>query len=212
MRIASLLCSSMVSWCALTSLALADTIQVPLVFHVAEIEGKPVADEAFLQDQLEHANVIYRPLGFELAVVGRRKLAASHARLVDRGDRDALQASLRTGVINAFIVAQLMDVDEPGRERKGVHWRVRKKPSDHFVVVSIISFPYVLAHELGHFFGNQQHSDVPGNLMCYERTEAVPFLDESQQERVIQTIRAMFASRELRTVTKSPNVATERRR
>lgn len=168
-----------------------------MIFHVAELAGKPVADAEFLRSQLEHANQIYRPLGIELAQVGQQKLESAHARLVTRGQRDALAKSLVRGAINCFIVAQLMDVDEPGRERRGVHWHVRGSQK-HLVIVSAISGPYVLAHELGHFFGNPEHSEVIGNLMSYQHTEQVPVLDSVQTTRVLQTVEALFRSRELR--------------
>ena len=41
----------------------------------------------------------------------------------------------------------------------------------------------MLAHELGHFFGNG-HTEVADNLMSYVRTGAQVFLDEAQIERV----------------------------
>ncbi|MDB4972504.1 MAG: hypothetical protein JWN48_845 [Myxococcaceae bacterium] len=189
--------------CSGSSLARADAAlrKVPIVFHVAEQAGVPVVDESFLAAQLEFANVIYRELGFELVRVKRTKLAARHARLVERSDRDALQTSLQPGVVNCFVVLSLMDVDEPGRERKGVHWRVRAAPSRHFVVISAISTPFVLAHELGHFFGNQAHSEVAGNLMCYQQLESVPVLDEAQRLRVAQTLQGMLDKKYLRLVT-----------
>jgi len=182
---------------------------IPIVFQIADSDGKPVADDTFVASELEHANTIYRELGIELVDVSHDKLAARHARIVERRDRDALGALLRPGVINVFVVGCLMDVDEPGRERRGVHWHVRveargssaREPSNdkrrHFVILSAISGPYVLAHELGHFLGNPEHSDVPGNLMSYQHTEAVPVLDMAQRERVAHTVAALFASGEL---------------
>jgi hypothetical protein len=41
----------------------------------------------------------------------------------------------------------------------------------------------VLAHELGHFFGNG-HSDVADNLMSYTRTGGRVFLDDAQIDRI----------------------------
>jgi hypothetical protein len=170
---------------------------IPIAFQIADSAGKPVADDAFVASELEHANAIYRELGIELVDVSHHKLAQRHARIVERRDRDALGPLLRPGVINVFVVGCLMDVDEPGRERRGVHWRVRSDKQRHFVIVSAISGPYVLAHELGHFLGNPEHSDVPGNLMSYQHTEAVPVLDAAQRERVAHTVAALFASGEL---------------
>jgi hypothetical protein len=179
-------------WC---HSARAELIQVPLLVHVAEESGAPVAAQSFLDDQLEHANAIYRPLGFELVIAGRR--AMENARLVTREDRDALAPRMVSGVLNWFVVAQLMDVDEPGRERRGVHWHVRKAPGKRYVIVSAISASYVLAHELGHFFGNPSHSEVVGNLMSYQHTDAVPVLDEAQRTNVLRVLRGMRARGEL---------------
>lgn len=171
---------------------------IPIVFHVARSQGVPVADETFLESELAHANTIYRALGLELVRVSTTKLAQRHARIVERKDRDALGTQLTPGVINVFIVGCLMDVDEPGRERRGVHWRVRTDRQRHFVIVSAISGPYVLAHELGHFLGNPEHSDVPGNLMSYQQTGEVPVLNPAQRENVSRTVASLFASGELR--------------
>jgi hypothetical protein len=178
-------------------------VQVPVLLHAAQDTR-----EDFVTSQLEHANAIYRPLGIELVLAGRRTL--DMAGVVTREDRDALGAHLRKGVINWFVVPQLMDVDEPGRERRGVHWHVRAAPSRRFVIVSVIAGPYVLAHELGHFFGNPQHSDVPGNLMCYTQTEQAPTLDDAQQANVVRTLRRMRARGELLPLSKGPSVPRPR--
>ncbi|MEZ4468886.1 MAG: hypothetical protein R3F43_31770 [bacterium] len=50
------------------------------------------------------------------AVVG---LPEANARLEDRADRNALGAFLQGGVVNAFIVASLRDVDDPTLLRQG---------------------------------------------------------------------------------------------
>ncbi|HEX5657384.1 MAG TPA: hypothetical protein VFX59_09315 [Polyangiales bacterium] len=176
-------------------------VQVPVLLHMAQENEADVAPAEFIETELEHANTIYRPLGIELVLAGTRSFV--EARLVTREDRDALGAHLRRGVINWFVVAQLMDVDEPGRERRGVHWHVRASPARRFVIVSAISGPYVLAHELGHFFGNPQHSDVAGNLMCYTQTDQVPVLDDAQQANVARTLRSMRTRGELLALQKA---------
>lgn len=157
---------------------------------MAEVRGQSeaVAPASFLTEQLAAANTIYRPLGIELVVLERVPLAARHARLITRADRDALAPYVRKGEIHCFVVAKLMDVDEPGRERRGVHWHARSVPGRSFLIVSKISRPYVLAHELGHMFGHREHSDVPGNLMSYKRTDQPPFLDATQAQRVQRTL------------------------
>ncbi len=171
--------------------------KVPIFFHVAVNEGAPVATDRFLAEQLDHANAIYKPMGITLSDVGHATLPRRHLALVSRDDRDALTRYLRPGVLNCMIVGSLMDVDEPGRERRGVHWRQRTTPTRHFVIVSAISGPYVLAHELGHFFGNREHSDTVGNLMSYQHTSAVPVLTQAQIARVHETLEQMVLDGEL---------------
>ena len=68
------------------------------------------------------------------------------------------------------------------------------RPRQSFLIVSKISKPYVLAHELGHLLGNPKHSDVPGNLMSYERTAQTPFLDAAQVRNVKRTLAALLKS------------------
>lgn len=179
--------------CTLATLASASAPRrIPLIFHVAQRDGAAVAPEAFIGEQLAAANTIYGPLGIELVDAERVPLGAEHAEMITRSDRDALARYVRKGAVHVFIVAKLMDVDEPGRERRGVHWHPRPSPRDSYLIVSQISGRYVLAHELGHMFGNPQHSDVPGNLMCYQRAEGTPFLDDAQTRRVRQTLAALL--------------------
>jgi hypothetical protein len=187
------------SVCVITTLGLVGVVarasepaRIPLVFHVAQREGEPVAPASFIAEQLAAANSIYGPLGIELVERERVPLAAAHAELVTRADRDALAPYVRKGAIHCFIVAKLMDVDEAGRERRGVHWRPRSTPQRSFLIVSKISKPFVLAHELGHLFGNREHSEVPGNLMSYTRADGPPFLDEAQIRRVRRTLASLL--------------------
>lgn len=187
--------------CALLGLAArapaAAPVRVGIVFHVATSAAHRAPPEAFIREQLAHANAIYRPLGLELRDGGRETLPERHAKLVTRKDRDALLRFTRRGAIHCMVVATLMDVDEPGRERRGVHWRSRRD-ARHLVILSTLAGPYVLAHELGHFFGNREHSETPGNLMSYTYTGAVPLLDDAQRANVRRTLEQMVASEELK--------------
>jgi hypothetical protein len=171
-----------------------EATRIPVIFHVARLDGEAVAPASFIAEQLAAANSIYRPLGIELVEREGTPLSARHAQLITRADRDALASQVMKGAIHCFIVARLMDVDEPGRERRGVHWHPRTKPGYSFLIVSKISKPYVLAHELGHLFGNPTHSTVPGNLMSYERTAQPPFLDAAQARNVERSLAAMLKS------------------
>ncbi|HEX6246040.1 MAG TPA: hypothetical protein VFZ61_34185 [Polyangiales bacterium] len=172
---------------------------LPVLFHVALESGKAVAEPAFLAQQLERANAIFAPLGVTLACVGLRSAVRVPAAIVSREQRDALGMLLQPRVLNVFVTGTLMDVDEPGRARRGVHWRVRSEPRRHLVILSAKAGPHVLAHELGHFFGNPAHSQTPGNLMSYTPTEALPWLDPAQIARVQASAARMLAEGELKS-------------
>jgi hypothetical protein len=191
--------------CLSSALAWADVPRrIPIRFHVAQRDGEAVAPVSFIAAQLAAANTIYRPLGIELVDAEHVPLAAAHAEVVTRDDRDALERYVRKGAVHCFIVAKLMDVDEPGRERRGVHWHPRPRPQNTFLIVSKISKPYVLAHELGHMLGNPQHSDTPGNLMSYAWTVEPPFLDATQIERVQSTLAGLLKSGKLVLLKSGP--------
>lgn len=159
---------------------------LPLSITVAAHEGAPVVSEAWIDEQVANANTLFGPHGVSFRVVRRERMDARHARLETRRDRHALGALLHRGVIDCFLVLSLRDVDDPSRYRQGVHWRPRGDDVParaHLVIVSSIAGPNVLAHELGHYFGNG-HSDVPGNIMSYARGDGPPFFDDTQARRI----------------------------
>jgi len=174
-----------------------DVTRLTIQFHVVERQGQPVADTAFLAAQLAHARRVFEAVSIDFIAASSKSVPARHAEVVSRADRDAFARYLAPSVINCMVVASLRDVDEPGRVRRGVHWRPRRAPDRHYVIVSAISGPNVLAHELGHFFGNRSHSETPGNIMSYQLTEALPFFDAAQADRVRATLRKQLASSEL---------------
>jgi hypothetical protein len=193
LRAGSVIALALVLFCAVVPLSgRAQVRDVPIQFHVIEGVG-----DAFVTEQREAAQRVFGGLGLRFVEVGRAPLPARHASLRSRADRDALGRFVRPGAIHCMVVSELMDVDEPGRVRRGVHWRVRKDAARHFVIVSAISGPYVLAHELGHFLGNQAHSDVRDNLMSYDQSGVVPVLSPLQVNIVQTTLAGMFASGEL---------------
>jgi len=172
---------------------------LPLSITVAEHEGASVVSDAWIDTQVENANTIFAPVGVSFRVVDRASMGAEHARLETRRDRHALGALLHPQVIDWFIVLSLRDVDEPSRYRQGVHWRPLGDGiprGAHVVIVSSIAGPHVLAHELGHYFGNG-HSEVPGNIMSYERGDVPPFFDETQARRIRTSARRFLRRGEL---------------
>ena len=154
----------------------------PISITVATEHGVPAQDDAWIQTQIEDARVLYDPLGVRFRWTLRKEMGPSHAHMVSREDRDALAAFVEKNVIDIFVVASLEDVDEPGRIRRGVAW-TSKPNGKRFIILSAIAPKNVLAHELGHFFGNP-HSDTPDNLMSYTRTGAPVFFDAGQITKV----------------------------
>jgi hypothetical protein len=177
---------------------------LPLTLHVVEQDGKPVADQAFMAERIARANEIYAPYGVGFAVQERVPLAAAHAHLSSRTDRDALAAYVKRKVINCFVVASLRDVDEPERMRRGVHWHAASRGGAHYVIISTLGGRDVLSHELGHFLGNPEHSPTPGNLMSYEHGPILPFLDPLQRKRLERSLRGYLRRGELAVVPPPP--------
>ncbi|MCB9591531.1 MAG: hypothetical protein H6719_02255 [Sandaracinaceae bacterium] len=172
---------------------------LPISVTTALEGGEPVVDDAWIAGQVENANTIFSPHGVTFRVVERHTMPEAHARLENRRDRHALGHLQHPQRIDVFLVRSLRDVDEPERMRQGVHWRPRGDAFDaraHLVIVSSIAGPTVLAHELGHYFGNG-HSDVPGNIMSYERGDVPPFFDATQVARIRFSLRRFLQREEL---------------
>lgn len=158
-------------------------VTFPISIAVAVEDGVPARDDAWIASQIEDANELYAPTGVRFRWTLRREIPSAHAQIHTRADRDALAPLVEKNVIDVFVVAALEDVDEPGRYRKGVAW-TSKPTNKRFLILSGAAFPTVLAHELGHFFGNG-HTTVADNLMSYVRTgDRRVFLDDAQVERV----------------------------
>jgi hypothetical protein len=171
--------------------------------HVAELSGRPVADEAFLRERVARANEIYAPYHVGFVVQRVLPLDGKHAQLDSRADRDALATYVQRKVINCFVVAALRDVDEPERMRRGVHWHAALSGDKaaaarpHYVILSTLGERDVFAHELGHYLGNPEHSQTVGNLMSYERGPMLPFLDADQVARLERALRGYLKRAEL---------------
>jgi hypothetical protein len=205
-RLLSLLIASFVSSSnPIAARAEADAIALRIRVHVVHVGGEPVVARAFIEAQLARANAIFGPYGVRFVPdPAPPPLPEQHAALESRADRDALGAYARPGAIDCFVVRSLRDVDEPPRMRRGVHWHARGHAGAHFVVLSSIAGPDVLAHELGHYLGNPKHSETPGNLLSYERGEQpLPVLDRAQVRRMRAALASYLRSGELIPATAS---------
>jgi hypothetical protein len=203
-RCTTLALAMLASGARISNATASEPVTLPIAFHVAQTDGEPVVPLAFVEERLAAANRIYAPYGVAFARTAMLPLGVKHAELESRDDRDALGAEVGRGVIDCFVVRSLRDVDEPPRLRQGVHWHSRTHPGAHFVVLSSIAGPDVLAHELGHFLGNPAHSTTPGNLMSYQRGTEPPFLDPDQVARLERALHGYLRRGELRAIRSVP--------
>jgi hypothetical protein len=164
------------------------------VSAVTDDQGRTIAHEDWLGAQLATAQALFAPFAVGFAKIDGAPLEARVARVETRGDRDAFAAHTAAHSIDVFIVESLRDVDEPGRMRRGVHWHA--PGGAHYVILIATAPPAVLAHELGHYFGNP-HSPVADNVMSYRRTGAPVFFDAEQGQRITTRARAYVRSGEL---------------
>lgn len=185
-RISALLALAALGAAAFAPSARASGVRAfPLVVHAAT-ELAP----DFVSTRVAAANARFAPAEVGFVVDRQATIPGEHAALVTREDRDALGAFHTRRAIDVFVVASLTDVDTPPLPRRGVHWRDRTRPGVRYVIVIASSSEWVLAHELGHYFG-LGHSDVVGNLMSYQRGDGDPFLDATQLTRVRSSARRL---------------------
>src|ERR1700749_4168966 len=95
-----------------------------------------------------------------------------------------------------MIVGSLRDVDTPALVRQGVHWHSTKSPAKHYVIVASAAGATVLAHELGHFFGNP-HTTIKDNLISYDRSGKDVFLNDEQKKKIAAFAGIYSRSKEL---------------
>ncbi len=178
-RIACVLASAL--FILVPSSARADDAPVfALAITVAEIDHRPVQSEEWIAAQVAAAEGLFGPIGVHLRWALAKPMDSRFAVMDSRADRDALGSELEEKMINVLVVGRLRDVDDPSRDRMGVCWQNQRDPRKRYIVLSGTSRPTVLAHELGHFFGNP-HSTVVDNVMSYARADGIVFFDDAQK-------------------------------
>jgi hypothetical protein len=164
---------------------------IGIQLHVTVADSVPVAAPDWLASQLAVANRHFAPLDIGFQVVGIDALPASTARIATPGDRDGLAADrLGGGVIHAFIVGRLDDVDREGQIIRGVTWRTRKDERK-YVIVSSAAPDRVLAHELGHFFG-LPHSTSARSIMNKRARKQPPIEQRTFTDEEIAAMRPVL--------------------
>lgn len=144
-------------------------------------------DRAWLAAQVSEANRLFARLKvcFVLRRVG--SLPARDGVMKTRSQRTALGGAksakgnqkerIKRGRVDLFIVNRLGDVDVPGAEIRGVHWRdPQDRTRRRWIILSRIARPKVLAHELGHYF-DLPHSRYASSIMN-KRPRAKPPMRE----------------------------------
>lgn len=182
------------AWCLGASVLAAGPARADETFglavHVVDVDGAPVRDDAWVRAQIADAEKLYAPLGIHFRWAEQHTLAPRFAALETRDDRNALASEIRPKLIDVMVVTSLRDVDEPDKYRMGVCWRPR--PDVTYIIVASSARPTVLAHELGHYFGNG-HSSVVNNIMSYSRTDGDVFLSPAQITVVKSTAQSLVA-------------------
>lgn len=174
---------------------------IGVVTRKVDKDGKtvdaPVVSKAFVDEQLKQCAEIFGEFALSFAAGAKeRALDGKMAKLEDRADRDAMADFMLPGVVNIYFVESLRDVDDPKKHRMGVTWRKLSNLKKKYVIVAASARETTLAHELGHFLGND-HSYVKNNLMSYDRDGGKVFLDATQGAKSRKTALALFASKEL---------------
>lgn len=171
-----------------------------LVLHVAPgMDGGLVQSPRWIAGQLASANRLFAPLAVGFTLVEVRALGAREVVVWTRADRNRLQRLLRgRGHIDVFVVGRLGDVDRPGEEINGVHWR---RNGRRWIILAAKAWDLTLGHELGHYFG-LPHSAVAASIMNTTRRAHPPhgerLFQPDELARMRRTIERAVRRRTLR--------------
>jgi len=150
-----------------------------------------VATPDWIAARLAAADQLFESLDVGFQVAGIDTVPASTAHVVTRADRDAIGKSRLAGTsIHVFVVGQLDDIDQPGKEIRGVTWHAHDRT---YILISAARAPErTLAHELGHFFG-LPHSTYAISIMNKTPREEPPPEARRFADEELDALRSVIA-------------------
>ena len=147
---------------------------VGIHLHVVTRDGTWAQSPEWLATQLVEANRHFAKIHTAFRVVAADEVGPEWGHVATREQRDDLgRERFSRGVIHLFVIERLDDVDAPGEQIRGLHWRQRSNTDKRWVLLSKIAPPMVLAHEFGHFFG-LPHSTYAASIMNKKPREFPP--------------------------------------
>jgi hypothetical protein len=170
-----------------------------LRIHIAAPDSAELT--TWLASQLDEANRLFAVADIGFVPLAVTRLSTELTAITTRDQRDDLgHDRFAPNVIDVYIVTHLADVDIPGAEIRGVHWRSRGDRTRRFIILSTISPPKVLAHELGHYFG-LPHSNYAESIMN-KAPRATPPPEErrfatAEVRRIVRRSKELFRPRAL---------------